>query len=199
MGNHVQLLMINQQDKLGVCPFEHKCCKCVKVHVSNTAALLLTELLSWSFPAAEDPVSQRRSQADPLKRVLLTTQMKVRTHPCLCDFQFTVQCLTAVLSFILTGLKRHIVHFAVLFMLSLFFTEPVCCYKCAKERTVSDWRAKYRQLVWLQGQHAESAGCQSSAWGEPLCRTGWDQQLLWSGPVRVHTSLMWHMLLKYSN
>lgn len=41
--------------------------------------------LLWFISAADDPVSQRlqqrrRSQAEPLRRVLLTTQMKVRPH-----------------------------------------------------------------------------------------------------------------------
>lgn len=47
--------------------------------------LIFTVIHSFSglIPAAEDPVSQRlqqrrRSQAGPLRRVLLTTQMKVK-------------------------------------------------------------------------------------------------------------------------
>lgn len=55
--------------------------------VNLLAAVLLLNLLNRSLlfalvTAAEDPVSQRlqqrrRSQADPLRRMLLTTQMKV--------------------------------------------------------------------------------------------------------------------------
>lgn len=51
-------------------------------------------------------------------------------------------------------------------MRSLSSTEPVCCFECAKERYLSDWRTQHSQLVRLQNQHAEPPGGQSSARGE---------------------------------